>query len=166
MTRRATSDMTGVVVGGQPLSDPRRVIIEHAEHGRITGPELHDRIWDYAELYPRSLKVVLVEVNQGGDRWREVLEPFPPSVDEVIEYTVGSHKRQRIEGWARHYRRGAVLHAKRLPELEDQQCTWQPSGSGTAAGLADDLLDAGSALTRYFLTGWPGDGPPTLRSVR
>lgn len=165
VTRRATSDLTALVVGGQP-HDPRRVIIEHAEHGRITGLELHDRIWDYAEIYPKSLRTVLVEVNNGGDRWREVLEPFPPSVEEVIEYTVGTHKRARIEGWARHYRRGAVLHAKRLPELEDQQCAWQPSGSGTAPGLSDDLLDAGSALTRYFLTGWPGDAPPKLRSVR
>ena len=162
VTRKITSNMTALVVGGQP-HDPRRMIIEHAEQGRITGLELRERIWRYAELYPKSLRTIMIEVNNGGDRWREVLEPFPPTIDEVIEYTVGTHKRARIEGWHRHYRRGAVLHATRLPELEDQQCAWQPSGSSTMAGLADDLLDAGSALTRYFLTGWPGD---KLQAVR
>lgn len=158
VTRKATSDLTGIVVGGQP-TDPRKVVIEHAEQGRITGLELRERVWSYAALYPRSLTVVMIEVNQGGDRWREVLEPFPPCVEEVIEYTVGTHKRARVEGWHKHYHRGAVLHGTRLPELEDQQCAWQPHGSGSAPGCLDDLLDAGSALTRYFLTGWPGDGP-------
>ena len=165
VTRKATSDLTAIVVGGQP-DDVRRVVIEHAEQGRITGLELRERIWRYAALYPRSLDTVLIEVNQGGDRWREVLEPFPPSVTEVVEYTVGSSKRQRVEGLHRHYDRGAVLHATRLPELEDQQCAWQPSGSGSAPGCRDDLLDACSALVRHLLAGWPGDAPRRLTVAR
>lgn len=165
VTRKATSDLTAIIVGGQP-TDPRKVVIEHAEQGRITGLELRERIWAYAELYPKSLRTVLIEVNQGGDRWREVLEPFPPTIADVIEYTVGGGKRHRIEGLHRNYDRGAVLHATRLPELEDQQCAWQPSGSGSAPGCADDLLDAASALVRHFLTGWPGDTPRRLSAVR
>ena len=165
VTRKATSDLTGIIVGGQP-SDVRRVVIEHAEQGRITGLELRERVWAYAKLYPKTLRTVLIEVNNGGDRWREVLEPFPPTVTDVIEYTVSGSKRQRIEGLHRDYHRGAILHATRLPELEDQQCAWQPLGSGSAPGCPDDLLDAEGALVRYCLTGWPGDIAPSLRTVR
>jgi hypothetical protein len=153
VTRKASSDLTAVVVGGQPRSDPRKVILEHAEQGRITGRELRERIHAYAALYPTSLTTVLVEINQGGALWEEVLEPWPDQIVRVIPYTVSGGKRQRIEAFARWYDRGAILHATRLPELEDQECSW------TAAATTDDLLDAGSALARYLLTGWPGDGP-------
>ena len=155
VTRKATSDLTAITVGGA-ATDPRKVVIEHAEQGRIRGLELRERIWEYAKIYPRSLRVVLIETNNGGDRWREVLEPFPECIEEIIEYTVSGTKRQRIEGLHRHYDRGAILHATRLPELEDQQCAWDPTAT------EDDLLDSEAGLVRWALTGWPGDGPPPV----
>jgi len=165
VTRKATSDMTALVVAGQP-ADVRRCVVEHAEQGRWTGRELRERVWHYAELYPRSLSTVVIETNNGGDLCVEVLEPFPPGV-EVIAYRNEGDKRLRVEALAKHYRRGAVLHATRVPELEDQQCSWSPGLSGPGV---DDLLDADSGAVRWFLTGWPGDtlpkSHPRLRSVR
>lgn len=149
------------MVAGQP-ADTRRVVIEHAEAGRWTGRELRERVWHWAQTYPKSLDTVVVEVNQGGDLCVEVLEPFPPNV-EVIPYRNGREKRLRIEAEAKHYRRGAVLHAARLPELEDQQCAWTPGAAGPGV---DDLLDAASGAVRWFLHGWPADVPPALRAVR
>jgi len=161
VTRKVTSDMTALTVGGQP-ADTRRVVVEHAEQGRWTGHELRERVWHYAELYPKSLTTVVIETNNGGDLCVEVLEPFPPGI-EVIAYRNSGEKRLRIEAEARHYRRGAVLHAARIPVLEDQQCAWRPGASGPGV---DDLLDANSGLIRWFLFGWPGDVAPTLRPVR
>ena len=162
VTRKATSDMTALVVAGQP-ADVRRCVIEHAEAGRWTGHELRERVWHYAELYPKSLRTVVIETNNGGDLCVEVLEPFPPNV-EVIDYRNGGDKRLRIEAEAKQYRRGAVLHATRLPELEDQQCAWSPAL--LRAPGSDDLIDANSGAIRWCLFGWPGDVEPRLRPVR
>ena len=126
VTRKATSDMTALVVAGQP-ADVRRCVIEHAEAGRWTGHELRERVWHWAERYPKSLRTVVIETNNGGDLCVEVLEPFPPNV-EVIDYRNGGDKRLRIEAQAKQYRRGAAQTTPaRLPELEDQQCAWSPA---------------------------------------
>ena len=162
VTRKATTDMTALVVAGQP-ADVRRCVIEHAEAGRWTGHELRERVWHWAERYPKSLRTVVIETNNGGDLCVEVLEPFPPNV-EVIDYRNGGDKRLRIEAQAKQYRRGAVLHATRLPELEDQQCAWSPAL--LRAPGSDDLIDANSGAIRWCLFGWPGDIEPKLRAVR
>ena len=152
VTTKSTSNHTAIVVGGQ-LPDPRKVLVEHAEQGKITGLQLRERIWDYCELYPQTLHTLLIEVNQGGDRNLEVLDGLPSQLTTIIPYRNSTGKRQRIEGLARRYHRGAVLHAPELAggELEDQQCLWTPGAE------ADDLLDADAGLVRWFLDGWPGD---------
>ena len=159
VTTKSTSNHTAIVVGGQ-LPDRRKVLIEHAEQGRITGLQLRERIWDYAELYPTTLHTLLIEVNQGGDRNLEVLDPLPAQLTTIIPYRNSTGKRQRIEGLARRYHRGAVLHHPGLEggELEDQQCLWIPGAE------EDDLLDADAGLVRWFLDGWPGD--PTAEDRR
>lgn len=152
VTTKSTSNQTAIVVGGQ-LPDPRKVLVEHAEQGRITGLQLRERIWDYCELYPQTLHTLLIEVNQGGNRNLEVLDPLPSQLTTIIPYRNSTGKRQRIEGLARRYHRGAVLHHPELEngELEDQQCLWVPGAE------EDDLLDADAGLVRWFLDGWPGD---------
>jgi hypothetical protein len=166
VTRRATSDRTALVVGGQTHEGARQVIVEHAEMGRITAHELQARIWAYADLYPESLDTVLIDGTNGGELWFEVLEPWPDTVEYVIVYSLTGHKRARIEALHRRYTRGAVPHAMRLPELEDQQCAWIPPATGVRDTQPDDLLDAESGLVRWFLDGWPGDEIPDDRDER
>jgi len=55
-----------VVTGGVVGQAFQRVNVEHAEQARITGLEMRERIWTYAELYPRSLTTVVIETNNGG----------------------------------------------------------------------------------------------------
>lgn len=152
VTRKSTSNHTAIVVAGQ-LSDPRRVLIEHAEQGKITGLETRERIWDYCEIYPETLHALVIEVNQGGDRNLEVLAGLPSQLTQIIPYRNSTGKRQRIEGLARRYHTGAILHHPALQggELEDQQCLWRPGAED------DDLLDAEAGAERWLLDGWPGD---------
>lgn len=160
VTRKATSDRTAITVGGVAHEGAREVVIEHAEMGRITAHELQTRIWTYAEMYPETLDTVLIDGTNGGELWREVLEPWPDSIEWVIVYSLTGHKRARIEALHRRYTRVAVLHATRLPELEDQQCAWVPPATAGRDTQADDLLDSESGLVRWFLDGWPGDEVP------
>jgi hypothetical protein len=161
VTTKSTSNHTAIVVGGQ-LPDPRKVLIEHAEQGKITGLQLRERVWDYCERYPRTLHTLLIEVNQGGDRNLEVLDSLPTQLTTIIPYRNSTGKRQRIEGLARRYHRGAILHVPELEggELEDQQCLWVPGAE------EDDLLDADAGLVRWFLDGWPGDPSAADRRLR
>lgn len=159
VTRNAKSNHTAIVVGGQ-LPDPRLVLIEHAEQGKITGLQLRERVWDYCEIYPETLDTLLIEVNQGGERNLEVLAGLPSQLTTIIPYRNSTGKRQRIEGMARRYHTGAILHHPAIKdgELEDQQCLWRPGAED------DDLLDAEAGLERWFLDGWPGD--PSARDRR
>jgi phage terminase large subunit-like protein len=161
VTTKSTSNHTAIVVGGQ-LPDPRRVLVEHAEQGRINGLQLRERVWDYCEIYPDTLDTLLIEINQGGDRNLEVLEPLPSQLTQVVPYRNSTGKRPRIEGEARRYHRGAILHHPALKggELEDQQCLWVPGAE------EDDLLDAVAGLERWFLDGWPGDPSAADRRLR
>ena len=72
-----------MVTGGVAGQAFQRVNVEHAEQGRITGLELRERIWTYAELYPRSLTTVVIETNNGG-LWREVLGAYETPIDKML----------------------------------------------------------------------------------
>lgn len=143
MTNNRRSDQTALVVVGVDAAG-RRAVVEHAEAGSLHGVELRERIWSLVERHPRTLREVVVEANQGGDRWREILRPLPQGVRLDLEHVSGS-KRSRLEVALDHYQRGAVVHARRLPVLEDQALAWSPAAD------RDDVLDAlAGALRRVF----------------
>lgn len=143
MTQRAKSDQTALVLLGVDRAG-RRAVVEHAELGRIDGLELRERMWALTGAHRGTLKEWLVEGNQGGDRWRELLSPVPSGVSLDVEHVSGS-KRSRIEAALAHYQRGAVVHRAPLTALEEQMLAWTP------AATADDGLDAlAGALRRAF----------------
>lgn len=143
MTQRARSDQTALVLLGVDRSG-RRAVIEHAELARIEGMALRERMWALTEAHRSTLKEWVIESNQGGDRWREIVAPVPFGVELDLEH-VGGHKRSRIEVALKHYQRGAVVHRAPLTELEEQMLAWTPSAT------RDDGLDAlAGALRRAF----------------
>jgi phage terminase large subunit-like protein len=147
VTRNASSDYTALAVLATDVKDglARRVSVELAEQRKITGRQVLDRIYELHEKYPRSLTTVLVETNQGGDMWGEILRPLPVGV-RLVPYRVHGSKRGRIEVLHKHYEDGRVSHLRRLAALESQQCDFPNVAN-------DDLLDAVAGGVRYLLTG-------------
>jgi phage terminase large subunit-like protein len=146
MKNKKTSDQTAIVVAG--LAYGRVAVIEHAEAGRWPGEEIRLKVWDQLRYNP-SIKTVIVEDNQGGDRNLDLLHPLPRA-DVALEgenVTKYGSKRARIEHALRHYQRGAVVHAEPLRQLEDQQLTWSPAAD------KDDLLDALAGALRSLFPG-------------
>lgn len=142
-TNNRRSDLTALVMVGVSR-DGRRAVVEYAAAGRWWGRDLLDRMWRLTEAMPSTLREWVVETNQGGDRWREILAPLPAGVTLDTEHVSGS-KRSRIEEALAHYQRGAVEHAMPLDQLERQQLAWTPAAD------EDDLLDAlAGALRRAF----------------
>lgn len=145
-TNNRRSDLSAVVMVGV-TRDGRRAVVEYAAAGRWWGRELLDHMCTLTECQPRTLREWVVETNQGGDRWREILSPLPHGVTLDTEHVSGS-KRSRIEAALAEYQRGAVEHAMPQEQLETQMLAWTPAAD------EDDLLDAlAGALRRAFGTG-------------
>lgn len=139
-TAKRTSDFTGLAVVSWSAQH-RRCTVHAATAVRVQpGPPLRDLVLAFLDEFPQ-IGLVLIEVNQGGDTWKAILHGLPVRVKTV---TQTEPKFVRAEGVLNHYQRGRVLHARRLPLLEQQMCTF-PKGPN------DDMVDAvGSAVRRFI----------------
>lgn len=145
VTAKDKSDFTGLaVVGYSPTED--RVIVLHAEGVKLKGKPLRDRILQLIRQYPR-IKLVRVEVNQGGDLWYDVFNNLPCKLSTD---TVSDKKEVRFARALDYYqqRPTRVVHAKRMPLLEDQM-------TGFPKIANDDILDAVVAGVLYFMQSPP-----------
>lgn len=138
-------DRTALVLVGLGR-DGRTAVVEWAWAGRIRGRELLDMIWRNAERNP-TLRRVILEKNQGGETWREILSPMPPGV-ELELYPAIHGKRWRIDRTLARYDERAVVHAAVLGGLEAQMLAYPDV-------VHDDYLDALGAGVEYVLTGSP-----------
>ncbi|MEU6597863.1 hypothetical protein [Streptomyces flaveolus] len=139
-TAKRASDFTGLAVVSWSARH-RRCTVHAAMALKVRpGPELRERVLALLDEFPR-IGLVLIEVNQGGDAWQAILHDMPVRVKTVHQ---NEPKFSRAEGLLGLYQRGRVLHARRLPELEQQMCTF-PKGPN------DDMVDAvGSAVRRFI----------------
>lgn len=108
-----------------------RVVVEHAEETRATGTPLKKRIVTLLERFP-DVEAVLIEVNQGGDLWIEVMTGLPC---RVITFHSSEPKEVRIKWGLEMYQRYRVTHRRRLVALEDQQTAYPKIEH-------DDIVDA------------------------
>ncbi|WP_393075243.1 hypothetical protein [Streptomyces sp. LN704] len=147
VTAKKSSDFTGLAVVSWS-AQRQRCTVHAAWAVKLTpGPLLRDRVLAILDEFPR-IGLILLEVNQGHDTWRSVLHDMPVKVKPVSQT---EPKFTRAEGVLNHYQRGRVLHARRLPELEQQMCTF-PKGPN------DDLVDATGSAVRRFI-------PPVRRAA-
>ena len=162
VTERRSSDWAGLaVVGWRPptkhsphelaamgpverkraAQDRGRCVVREAKGVRLTGARLRDEVLRILGEYP-EIRAVLVEVNQGGDLWREVLHHLPGV--KVLTHWSGESKEVRFARTLEHYQRGRVLHERRLDVLEEQAVAFP-------RGAHDDVIDAVAAGTTFFL---------------
>jgi len=139
-TSHAKSDRTAIVIVGR---DParRHAVVEYAQAYRIPAEELRQRIHQLCARQP-TLRTVVVETNQGGDLWRQMLSPLPAGVRLMTEH-VSNSKQDRFEQALQWYMTGRVFHAIEHVELEREMVMF-PSKA-----VNDDLPDAACGALRW-----------------
>lgn len=150
VTAKKSSDFTGLAVVSWSAQH-RRCTVHAAWAVKLTpGPLLRNRVLAILDEFPQ-VGLILIEVNQGHDTWRAVLHDMPVKVKPVSQT---EPKFTRAEGVLNQYQRGRVLHARKLPELEQQMCTF-PKGPN------DDMVDAVGSAVRRFIPPPAKNAPPS-----
>lgn len=132
-----SSDSTTLVVIGYERNR-RLAVVEHAEV--LPGGDqlpMQERVWHYKRLYPRTLGRMRIETNQGGRMWVRNMS-LPPGIEVEEKHESGTSKGDRIRVAHGHYARGAVRHARALPQLQAQMRDW---GARQGRIPHDDLVD-------------------------
>lgn len=145
VTTKKTSDFTGLsVVGWTPaIGDrPARCVVEFAQAVKLQGAALRARVMQILNSFPQ-VGAVLVETNQGGDMWHEVLAGLPV---RVVTLHNSEPKVVRAGRLLNLYQMipPRVVHAEPLPALEEQMVAFPHA-------LNDDLVDSvGNAVLRFL----------------
>lgn len=139
VSTKRTSDETGIAVLSYSRT-ARKVLVRHCEGVRLAPVELRQRVLDLLELH-QDIAVIYIEVTQGGNTWESVLHDMPVKV-RTTQPTV--KKELRAQDALNYYQRGAVVHEKKIPKLEDQMIAFPNVAH-------DDLVDAVGMGVLYFL---------------
>lgn len=149
VTTRLRSDPSGLAVVGY-APGCKQAVVRHAEAIRATGEQLRARVLVLLDLYP-EITHVLIETNQGGGLWRQVLHGLPGI---KVMTTHQSVKKEVRAAWClAHYQRQRVWHERRLNALEEQMVAFPGAPH-------DDLVDSVSTAVNTLL------GTPQRRVVR
>lgn len=147
VTTKARSDFTGLCVTA--AGKDKRVYILHAEQVKMNGEQLSTHLAKIIEDF--NVDVIFVEVNMGGDLWRQVFKDLKARYRTVRQR---EKKELRAERAYNIYEKGKVIHAGRFPSLEEQMLSFP--------NLAhDDVLDAMTSGVLYFKR--PGGKPTALQ---
>jgi hypothetical protein len=160
VTTKKNSDFTGLSVVGYappvPGNDsrpaaPARCLVKFAQAVKLKGRPLRARILQILESFP-EIGAILVESNQGGDLWNDVLSDLPV---KVVLMTNSQPKEVRAEKLLNLYQLvpPRVVHAEPLPALEEQMV-------GFPKVPNDDLVDSvGNPVLRFLR-------PPARKQAR
>lgn len=147
VTGTVRSDACGIVVAGQ--SGEGAVVLEDA-----TLKGVAPLIWArraVAAFEAHGADTIVVEVNQGGDLVRNLIEQVDARVP-IRTVRASRGKWLRAEPVAALYGRGLVAHVPGLTALEDELCAFGPDGK--ADGHSPDRVDALVwAMTELLLKG-------------
>jgi phage terminase large subunit-like protein len=146
VTDKKKSDFTGLaVVGATPHKpgDPRRRCeVKYAVGVKLLGKALRAKILQIIEMYP-EIKVILVESNQGGELWREVMHDMPVKVVLIHNSEPKEVRAGKVHAM---YQRipTRVLHTARLQQAEENMV-------GFPKLKHDDIVDAiGNAVLKLL----------------
>jgi hypothetical protein len=153
VTTKKSSDFTGLSVVGWVPADglgPARCVVRHAERVKLQGAALRERVFQLLDSFP-EVGAVLVETNQGGDMWREILHGLPVRLLTVHNTEPKTVRAGRLLNLYQMVP-PRVVHEKRLLDLEDEMVAFP-------MGLNDDLVDSvGNGVLRFLRP--PKKSPP------
>ncbi|MFG2412580.1 hypothetical protein [Streptomyces goshikiensis] len=142
VTTGRKSDYTGIAVVGCG-DKPRRCLVKFATQVRKQGAELRTYVLGMLEAFP-EIDRILIETNQGGDMWLEVLHDMPVKI-VTVHNTVRKETRAARLLNLYQAKPARVMHTEPFPALETQMCQFP-------AAPNDDILDAvGNAVHRWIL---------------
>lgn len=143
VTTKGKSDFTGIAV----VSGSRTFggcVVRECWAVKLSGAALRKRALEIIEASQETdapITSILVEVNQGGDLWKDQVFHDMPVKVRVITQSV--KKEIRAAQLLSRYQRGKVIHLKRLASLEEQMLAYPDV-------LHDDMIDAvGSAVANF-----------------
>lgn len=146
VTDKKKSDFTGLAVVGatphQPGDPRRRAEVKYAIGVKLLGKALRAKILQILEMYP-EISIILVESNQGGELWREVMHDMPV---KVVLFSNSEPKEVRAGKVHALYQRipSRVLHTQRLQQAEENMV-------GFPKLKHDDIVDAvGNAVLKLL----------------
>jgi predicted phage terminase large subunit-like protein len=139
VTSKDSSDFTGLAIVGYSPS-ARKVRVSYARAVKLAPAMLRRQILRLCEENP-EIGLIYIEVNQGGDTWKEILHSMPVPVKTVHQSV---KKEVRAASVLNRYQQGRVYHARWLAALEEQMVAFPDAPH-------DDLVDAVGTAVAYFL---------------
>lgn len=119
-------------------------MVEWADDTTKTGSDLRDIVLKVLEQFPH-ISVVIVEDNQGGDLWKDILHDLPVKLKLIHE---SKNKDTRAENLHNLYQSRQVVHAERLHKAEAQMVMFKGKN---VRGTNDDIIDAiGGPVLRWI----------------
>jgi phage terminase large subunit-like protein len=141
VTKNKISDFTGIAVLSRGISSDGKnnVYVRHAEQVKMSPSEIADRVASLVDIYDAG--VVYVEVNQGGDLWKDVFKHVPAkyrSKNQSLSKQIRAGKALNF------YQQKKVKHTSHFPVLEEQMWAFPKISH-------EDVLDAVVSGILYFL---------------
>jgi phage terminase large subunit-like protein len=146
----ATSDYTAVAVLGSN-ADRSQVVLEYIRQFRITPGELKTKIVALCRANP-LIRTIVIEGNQGGHTWAEIIRPALPHGVTLELYRVSAHKHVRLAQLLDHYESGVIVHARAHADYQQQALGYRPGGA-----VHDDMLDTVHGGVSFLLGESPDD---------
>jgi predicted phage terminase large subunit-like protein len=139
VTTNKGSDPTALVIVGYSPTE-KRCEVSMSVSVKLVGEALRKKVLEILNERP-EIRLIFVEVNQGGELWNEVFHDMPVKVRVVHQ---SEPKHVRLARVLSYYQRGRVSHRHKLPSLEEQMV-------GFPKVPHDDEADAAGTGISYFL---------------
>lgn len=141
VTKNKISDFTGIAVLSRGISSDGKnnIYVRHAEQVKMSPSEIADRVASLVDIYDAG--VVYVEVNQGGDLWKDVFKHVPAKYRSKTQHL---SKQIRAGKALNFYQQKKVKHTAHFPILEEQMWAFPKISH-------EDVLDAVVSGILYFL---------------
>lgn len=141
VTKNKISDFTGIAVLSRGTDElgKSNVYVRHAEQVKMSPSDIADRVASLVDVY--NAGVIYVEVNQGGDLWKDVFKNVPAKYRSKNQHL---SKQIRAGKALNFYQQGKVRHTAHFPILEEQMWSFPKLSH-------EDVLDAVVSGILYFL---------------